>query len=174
MWMIPNTHPGEFHRADVLEYSPDGKFVKIFASGLRNCVGEAINPTTGQLWCSTNERDRLGDIWSPTTSPASRKTASTAGPGTTWACHQDPRLVGKHPELKSKVITPGRDPAAALRLARNDVLHRQAVPFDYSGDGFAAEHGSGIALIAPATRLFESPCMTVKQPECTRTFSPAL
>ena len=57
----PDTHPREFHRADVLEYTPDGKFVKIYASGIRNCVGEAINPTTGQLWCSTNERDNLGN-----------------------------------------------------------------------------------------------------------------
>jgi hypothetical protein len=46
-----DNNPREFHRANVLEYTPDGTFVKIFASGIRNCVGEAINPTTGQLWC---------------------------------------------------------------------------------------------------------------------------
>jgi glucose/arabinose dehydrogenase len=45
----------------VLEFTPEGKFVKVYASGLRNCVGEAINPTTGELWCSTNERDGLGN-----------------------------------------------------------------------------------------------------------------
>jgi len=48
-----DTHPKEFHRADVLEYTPDGKFVEVYASGIRNCVGEAINPVTGQLWCPT-------------------------------------------------------------------------------------------------------------------------
>jgi glucose/arabinose dehydrogenase len=57
----PDDHAKEFHRADVLEYTPDGKFVKVYASGLRNCVGEAINPVTGMLWCSTNERDELGN-----------------------------------------------------------------------------------------------------------------
>ena len=57
----PDTHPEEFHRADVLEFTPEGKFVKVYASGIRNCVGEAINPITGELWCSTNERDMLGD-----------------------------------------------------------------------------------------------------------------
>ncbi len=57
----PDTHPEELHRADVLEFTPDGKFVKVYAYGIRNCVGEAINPTTGKLWCSTNERDALGD-----------------------------------------------------------------------------------------------------------------
>jgi glucose/arabinose dehydrogenase len=56
-----DTHPKEFHRADVLEYTPDGKFEEVYASGIRNCVGEAINPITGSLWCSTNERDNLGN-----------------------------------------------------------------------------------------------------------------
>ena len=56
-----DTHPREFHRADVLEYTPDGKFVEVYAHGIRNCVGEAINPITGELWCSTNERDNLGN-----------------------------------------------------------------------------------------------------------------
>ncbi|HSU68422.1 MAG TPA: hypothetical protein VLJ39_16200, partial [Tepidisphaeraceae bacterium] len=39
----PDTHPKEFHRADVLEYTPEGKFVEVWANGIRNCVGEAIN-----------------------------------------------------------------------------------------------------------------------------------
>jgi glucose/arabinose dehydrogenase len=56
-----DTHPREFHRADVLEYTPYGKFEKVYAYGIRNCVGEAVNPTTGELWCSTNERDDLGN-----------------------------------------------------------------------------------------------------------------
>ena len=42
-----DTHPTEFHRADVLEFTADGKFTKVYAHGLRNCVGEAINPVTG-------------------------------------------------------------------------------------------------------------------------------
>ena len=42
-----DTHPREFHRADVLEYTPEGKFVEVYANGIRNCVGEAINPITG-------------------------------------------------------------------------------------------------------------------------------
>ena len=57
----PDTHPSEFHRANILEYSPEGKFVKVYASGIRNPVGIAIQPETGQVWCSVNERDMLGD-----------------------------------------------------------------------------------------------------------------
>ncbi len=49
------------HRADILEYNPDGSGFRIFASGIRNAVGIAIQPQTGDLWGSVNERDRLGD-----------------------------------------------------------------------------------------------------------------
>jgi glucose/arabinose dehydrogenase len=56
-----DTHPEEFHRADVLQFTPEGQFQKIYGSGIRNCVGEAVNSRTGELWCSTNERDALGD-----------------------------------------------------------------------------------------------------------------
>src|SRR5258707_3802107 len=41
-----DTHPREFHRADVLEYTPGGKFEEVYAYGIRNCVGEAIEPHT--------------------------------------------------------------------------------------------------------------------------------
>jgi glucose/arabinose dehydrogenase len=32
----------------VLEFTPAGKFIEVYAWGIRNCVGEAINPTTGE------------------------------------------------------------------------------------------------------------------------------
>src|SRR6202034_243131 len=41
----------EKDRADVLEFSPDGHSRQIYATGLRNCSGEAIQPDTGMLWC---------------------------------------------------------------------------------------------------------------------------
>src|ERR1700722_12186036 len=43
----PDTHPKEFHRANILEYTPEGKFVQIYAAGIRNPVGLAMNPVTG-------------------------------------------------------------------------------------------------------------------------------
>ena len=44
-----NDNEAEFHRANILEYTPEGKFVGIYASGIRNPVGLAINPETGEL-----------------------------------------------------------------------------------------------------------------------------
>ena len=46
---------------DALSFAPDGTDVHVFATGIRDCVGLAVHPITGDLWCSTNERDGLGD-----------------------------------------------------------------------------------------------------------------
>ena len=138
----PDTHPGEFHRADVLEYTPEGKFVKIYAYGLRNCVGEAINPTTGQLWCSTNERDRLGNNLVPDYITSVQEGGFYGWPWYYMGQHQDPRLMGTHPELKSKVLTP--DVLVNPHFASLELTFYTAhqFPSTFMGDGFAAEHGS--------------------------------
>jgi glucose/arabinose dehydrogenase len=142
----PDTHPGEFHRADVLEYTPAGKFVKIYAYGIRNCVGEAINPTTGQLWCSTNERDRLGNNLVPDYITSVKEDGFYGWPWYYMGGHQDPRLKGKHPELKSKVITPDvllNPHFASLEMTfYAPPVKADSFPAEYNGDGFAAEHGS--------------------------------
>jgi glucose/arabinose dehydrogenase len=138
----PDTHPREFHRADVLEYSPEGKFVKVYASGIRNCVGEAINPTTGQLWCSTNERDNLGNNLVPDYITSVKEDGFYGWPWYYMGGHQDPRLMGTHPELKDKVITPDvilQPHFASLELT---FYTGKQFPSAYDGDGFAAEHGS--------------------------------
>ena len=44
-----DTHPEEFHRADILEFNPDGTGGQVYASGIRNPVGIAFQPGTGQL-----------------------------------------------------------------------------------------------------------------------------
>jgi glucose/arabinose dehydrogenase len=141
----PDTHPGEFHRADVLEFTPKGAFVKVYAYGLRNCVGEAINPITGQLWCSTNERDRLGNNLVPDYITSVKEDGFYGWPWYYMGGHQDPRLVGTHPELKSKVLTPDvllNPHFASLELAfYNPPARLGRFPREFDGDGFAAEHG---------------------------------
>ena len=46
-------------RAAVMRYNEDGSGGRVFASGLRNAVGLAVNPSTGAIWASQNERDNL-------------------------------------------------------------------------------------------------------------------
>ncbi len=138
----PDTHPNELHRADVLEFTPEGKFVKVYASGIRNCVGEAINPTTGQLWCSTNERDNLGNDLVPDYITSVKEDGFYGWPWWYMGGHQDPRHVGKHPELKAKVITP--DVLVQPHMASLEMVFYEGseFPSEYKGDAFAAEHGS--------------------------------
>jgi len=141
-----DTHPEEFHRADVLEFTPEGKFIKVYASGLRNCVGEAINPITGELWCSTNERDALGNNLVPDYVTHVQEDGFYGWP---WFYYggpsgglQDPRHPGKHPELQSKVITP--DILVNPNFASLEMMFYEGsqFPAEFKGDGFAAEHGS--------------------------------
>jgi len=140
----PDTHPREFHRADVLEYTPEGKFVEVYAYGIRNCVGEAINSVTGQLWCSTNERDALGNNLVPDYVTSVKEGGFYGWPWFYMGGHQDPRLMGTHPELKSKVITP--DVLVQPHMASLGMTfypsNKSMFPYQYNGDGFAAEHGS--------------------------------
>jgi len=137
-----DTHPNEFHRADVLEFSPEGKFVKVYASGIRNCVGEAINPVTGQLWCSTNERDNLGNNLVPDYITSVKEDGFYGWPWFYMGGHQDPRHVGKHPELKSKVLTP--DVLVQPHMASLEMTFYEGsqFPAEFKGDAFAAENGS--------------------------------
>jgi glucose/arabinose dehydrogenase len=140
----PDTHPREFHRADVLEYTPEGKFVEVYAYGIRNCVGEAINSITGQLWCSTNERDALGNNLVPDYVTSVKEGGFYGWPWYYMGGHQDPRLMGTHPELKSKVITPDvlvQPHMASLGMTFYPTS-KSNFPSEYDGDGFAAEHGS--------------------------------
>ncbi len=54
-------------RATVMEFNPDGTGQKIFAKGLRNAVGLAVNPKTDTVWATVNGRDWLGDDLPPET-----------------------------------------------------------------------------------------------------------
>jgi glucose/arabinose dehydrogenase len=137
-----DTHPGEFHRADVLEYTPDGKFQKIYASGVRNSVGLAVNPTTGELWGSVNERDQMGDNLVPDYITHFTEGGFYGWPWYYMGGNQDPRHAGKHPELKDKVIVPDvllQPHSASLELT---FYTGSQFPKEYAGDIFASEHGS--------------------------------
>jgi glucose/arabinose dehydrogenase len=105
-----DTHPKEFHRADVLEYTPEGKFLEVYAHGIRNCVGEAINPTTGSLWCSTNERDNLGNHLVPDYVTSVPEGSFFGWPWYYMGGHKDPRLPdpcanGTGPNLQAAALT---------------------------------------------------------------------
>ena len=138
----PDTHPREFRRANILEYTPEGKFVKVYGAGIRNPVGLAINPLTNQLWCSVNERDMLGDNLVPDYITSVKEGGFYGWPWYYMGNHQDPRLAGKHPELADKVIVPDvllQPHNASLQMT---FYEGKQFPKEYVGDIFAGEHGS--------------------------------
>ncbi len=138
----PDTTPGEKDRADVLEFHPDGSAMRIYAYGIRNCVGMAINPKTDELWCSVNERDALGDNLVPDYITHVQEGGFYGWPWWYMGGHQDPRHEGKYPELKDKVITPDvilNPHNASLEMT---FYEGKQFPTDYQGDIFACEHGS--------------------------------
>ena len=132
----------ETDRANVLSFTPEGQDKQIYASGVRNAVGIAIHPTTGELWVSVNERDGLGDDLVP-----DYITHITPGGFYGWPWwyiggHQDPRHKGEHPELQSKLITPDvllQSHSASLEMT---FYTGAQFPEQYKGTIFAAEHGS--------------------------------
>jgi glucose/arabinose dehydrogenase/mono/diheme cytochrome c family protein len=137
-----DTTSAEKNRADVLEFNPDGSAMRVFAYGIRNCVGLAVNSKTGELWCSVNERDALGDYLVPDYITHVQEGGFYGWPWWYMGGHQDPRHAGKHPELKSKVITPDvilHPHNASLQMTFYD---GKQFPAEYQGDIFAAEHGS--------------------------------
>jgi glucose/arabinose dehydrogenase len=138
----PDTNPSEFHRADVLEFTPEGKFEKIYASGIRNCVGEAIQPATGELWCSVNERDGLGNNLVPDYITHVQEGGFYGWPWYYMGGHQDPRHAGKHPELQAKVITPDVPVNPHMASLQIQFYEGSQFPSQYHGWAFAAEHGS--------------------------------
>jgi glucose/arabinose dehydrogenase/mono/diheme cytochrome c family protein len=153
----PDTTPGEKNRADVLEFNPDGSAMRVYAYGIRNCVGMAINPKTGELWCSVNERDALGDNLVPDYITHVQEGGFYGWPWWYMGGHQDPRHAGKHPELKDKVITPDvilHPHNASLELTFYD---GKQFPAEYQGDIFAAEHGSWNRAIRVGYELIRVP-----------------
>ena len=132
----------EKRRADILAFDPDGQNERIYAYGIRNPVGLAIHPETGQLWTSVNERDLLGDHLVPDYVTHVEEGGFYGWPWYYLGAHQDPRHNGKHPELKDKVIVPDvlvQSHSASLCMT---FYTGTSFPKEYRLDAFAAEHGS--------------------------------
>lgn len=118
----------------------------IFATGIRNCVSLTIQPVNGALWCTTNERDALGDDLVPDYSTRVKRGSFFGWPWYYLGANEDPRLKGDRPDLKDKVSMPDvlyQAHSAALSLsfyAANS--GKSAFPKEYVGDAFVGFHGS--------------------------------
>lgn len=92
-------------RAAIHEFDVASGTTRIFASGLRNAVGMAWEPTTGALWTVVNERDGLGDETPPDYLTSVRDGGFYGWPYCYWGQTVDDR-VPQDPAMVAKAITP--------------------------------------------------------------------
>lgn len=128
-------------------FDPEGHDRKVFASGIRNCVGLAVDPDTKDVWCSTNERDGLGDNLVPDYVTRVREHAFYGWPWYYLGHNADPRRKGERPDLAGKATVPDvllQPHSAPLQMTFYDAAASGAAAFpsDYDGQAFVALHGS--------------------------------
>jgi len=95
----------EQDRAAIHEFDIATGTDRIFASGLRNAVGMAWEPTTGLLWTVVNERDGLGDETPPDYLTSVRDGDFYGWPYCYWGQTVDDR-VPQEPAMVARAMTP--------------------------------------------------------------------
>lgn len=134
--------PLDPHNAAILQMNLDGSEEKIFASGLRNAVTIAWEPTNGKLWAVVNERDELGDDLPPDYLTHVEENGFYGWPYAYWGPHEDPRHKGERPDLVAKTITP--DFAVGAHTASLGLMFTTGtkMPAPFNEGALIAQHGS--------------------------------
>src|SRR5678815_905018 len=134
-------------RANILVTDPEGSQpLSAYATGIRNPVGLAIHPATGDLWVSTNERDGLGDNLVPDYVTRVKEGGFYGWPWYYMGSFEDPRHAGARPDLAGKAIVPDvleQAHSASLQMTFYTANNGPAAfPPEYQSDAFVALHGS--------------------------------
>ena len=90
----------ERNRAAILQVFPQDKRFRIFAAGLRNPVGMALEPSTRALWTVVNERDMLGSDLVPDYLTAVELGDHFGWPWFYWGGYVDERVEPRNPQLR--------------------------------------------------------------------------
>jgi glucose/arabinose dehydrogenase len=129
-------------RAAVTICDPDGKNARLYATGLRNPVGVAIEPVTGAVWTSVNERDELGDNLPPDYFTSLKDGGFYGWPYSYIGDNVDPRVKPQRPELVARAIIPDVLLGAHVAPLQFAFYTGKQFPKSYWGGAFIAEHGS--------------------------------
>jgi glucose/arabinose dehydrogenase len=130
------------NRAAVLVCDPDGANLRVFAGGLRNPVALTIEPTTGDLWTSVNERDGLGDDLVPDYVTSVKEGGFYGWPYYYIGPNPDPRFGEARPDLRDKTIVPDVLVTSHSAALGATFYTGTAFPAEYRGNLFVAFHGS--------------------------------
>lgn len=129
-------------RAAVTICDPDGKNARLYAAGLRNPVGLALEPVTGELWTTVNERDRLGDNLPPDYFTSLKDGGFYGWPYSYIGDNVDSRVKQEHPELVARAIIPDVLLGPHVAPIQFAFYTGTQFPESYRGGAFVAEHGS--------------------------------
>jgi glucose/arabinose dehydrogenase len=132
----------EENRAVVRVFDPEGTTVRTYATGLRNCSGMTVQPGTGDLWCTGNERDHLGADVPPDFLTTVRDGGFYGWPWYYTGGNEDPAHAGERPDLRNEVIVPDVLIQAHSSTMQVVFYDRKAFPRQYRGDAFATLRGS--------------------------------
>lgn len=129
-------------RAAILQVWPQDKRYRIYAAGLRNPIGMALEPSTKALWTVVNERDMLGSDLAPDYLTAVELGDHFGWPWYYWGGYVDRRVEPKNPELQQYSKRPDYalgPHVAALGLTFADGL---ALGDRFARGAIIGEHGS--------------------------------
>jgi glucose/arabinose dehydrogenase len=139
---IDETGRGNEQRAAIHEFNPDGTGGRLFATGIRNPVGLALQPGTNTLWTAVNERDGLGDELVPDYATSVKDGGFYGWPYSYFGTHVDTRVQNQKPEMVAKAIVPDiAIPAHSAALGLTFYSGTQ-FPQRYRNGLFIALHGS--------------------------------
>lgn len=149
-----NNDAGEdCRRAAILEFNPDGTGYRIYASGIRNPVGLALQPGTDIIWTAMNERDNLGDDLVPDYATSVKDGGFYGWPYSFIGSNYDPRYEGSFPALvKSAIVPDVLIPAHSAALGVTFYTGNQ-FPAKYRNGGFVALHGSWNRSVAAGYKV---------------------
>ena len=158
-----NNDAGEdCRRAAILEFNPDGSGYRVYASGIRNPVGLALQPGTDIIWTAMNERDNLGDDLVPDYATSVKDGGFYGWPYSYIGENYDPRYIGSFPDLVKRTLVPDvLLPAHAAALGITFYTGNQ-FPQRYRDGGFVALHGSWNRSVASGYKVVFFPMVNGK------------
>lgn len=133
---------GDPRRAAVVRTTPEGDDAGLFATGLRNSVGLAVHPATGEIWATDNGRDWLGDDLPPEEINVLQEGAFYGWPYAYGDRVPDPQFGSVAPDKVAASVPPVATLQAHTAPLGLTFYSGDSFPEAYLGDLFVAQHGS--------------------------------
>ncbi|WP_140727298.1 PQQ-dependent sugar dehydrogenase [Pseudomonas sp. Hp2] len=137
-----NGMDAELNRAAILQVDTDDGGIRVYASGLRNPVGMAWEPSTQRLWTVVNERDEIGSDLVPDYLTSVREGGFYGWPYSYYGQHVDERVQPQDPEKVAQAIKPDYALGAHTASLGLSFSGSALLPARFRNGAFIGQHGS--------------------------------